>query len=46
MKCLVIVNQEKIVKGFGISNFPPADLAELLESENRKYLNFVIMGIK
>ncbi|MDY7006975.1 MAG: hypothetical protein SWX82_24370 [Cyanobacteriota bacterium] len=29
MKCLAILNQENVVKGFGISNFPPADLAEL-----------------
>ncbi|MDY7006974.1 MAG: hypothetical protein SWX82_24365 [Cyanobacteriota bacterium] len=46
MKCLSIVNQEKIVKDFGISNFPPANLAELSGAENLKYLSFVIMGIK
>ncbi|MDY7006971.1 MAG: hypothetical protein SWX82_24350 [Cyanobacteriota bacterium] len=46
MKCLVIVNQEKIVKGFAMSDFPPVDVAKLLESENLKYLYFVIMGIK
>ncbi|NEP77781.1 MAG: hypothetical protein F6K39_06115 [Okeania sp. SIO3B3] len=46
MKCLVILNQEKIVKGFGMSNFPPADVGELFRAENCKYLNFVIVGIK
>ncbi|NEP77785.1 MAG: hypothetical protein F6K39_06135 [Okeania sp. SIO3B3] len=46
MKCLVILNQEKIVKDFGISDFPPGDLAELFRAENLKYLNFVILGIQ
>ncbi|NEP77784.1 MAG: hypothetical protein F6K39_06130 [Okeania sp. SIO3B3] len=46
MKCLAIFNQENVVKGFGISDFPPGDLAELFRAENRKYLNFVILRIQ
>ncbi|NEP77778.1 MAG: hypothetical protein F6K39_06100 [Okeania sp. SIO3B3] len=46
MKFLAILNQEKIVKYFGISNFPPGDLAELFRAENPKYLSFVILGIQ
>ncbi|NEP77783.1 MAG: hypothetical protein F6K39_06125 [Okeania sp. SIO3B3] len=46
MKCLAIFNQENVVKGFGMSNFPPADIAELFRAENRKYLNFVILRIQ
>ncbi|NEQ76869.1 MAG: hypothetical protein F6K23_29905 [Okeania sp. SIO2C9] len=46
MKCLAILNQGKIVKGFGISDFPPGDLAELSGAENLKYLNFVILEIQ
>ncbi|NEQ74777.1 MAG: hypothetical protein F6K23_18035 [Okeania sp. SIO2C9] len=46
MKCLAILNPEKIVKGFRISDFPTADLAELSGAENLKYLNFVILRIK
>ncbi|NEO54762.1 MAG: hypothetical protein F6K54_17750 [Okeania sp. SIO3B5] len=46
MKCLAILNQENVVKGFRISDFPPVDLAELFGAENLKYLNFVIVGIQ
>ncbi|NEO54763.1 MAG: hypothetical protein F6K54_17755 [Okeania sp. SIO3B5] len=46
MKCLVIFNPEKILKSFGISDFPPVDSAELFRAENLKYLNFVIVGIQ
>ncbi|NEP77780.1 MAG: hypothetical protein F6K39_06110 [Okeania sp. SIO3B3] len=45
MKCLAIFNPEKIVKSFGISDFPPGDLAELFRADNLKYLSFVIVGI-
>ncbi|NEQ74776.1 MAG: hypothetical protein F6K23_18030 [Okeania sp. SIO2C9] len=46
MKCLAILNPEKIVKGFRISDFPTADLAELSGAENPKYLNFVMLIIQ
>ncbi|NEO54753.1 MAG: hypothetical protein F6K54_17705 [Okeania sp. SIO3B5] len=46
MKCLAILNQENVVNGFGISDFPPVDLAELFRAKNLKYLNFVILGIQ
>ncbi|NEO54759.1 MAG: hypothetical protein F6K54_17735 [Okeania sp. SIO3B5] len=46
MKCLAIFNQEKILKSFGISDFPPVDLAELFRAENLKYFNFVILRIQ
>ncbi|NET45471.1 hypothetical protein [Okeania sp. SIO2B3] len=34
MKCLAILNPQKIVKGFEMSNFPPADVAELFGMSN------------
>ncbi|NER02463.1 MAG: hypothetical protein F6K17_07400 [Okeania sp. SIO3C4] len=46
MKCLAIFNPENVVKGFGMSDFLPADLAELSGAENLKYLSFVILGMK
>ncbi|MGD1714966.1 hypothetical protein [Dapis sp. BLCC M172] len=33
IKCIVILNQENVVKGFGMSGFPRADVAELLGEE-------------
>ena len=33
VKCIVILNQENVVKGFGMSGFPRADVAELLGAE-------------
>ncbi|NEP77776.1 MAG: hypothetical protein F6K39_06090 [Okeania sp. SIO3B3] len=33
MKFLAILNQEKIVKGFGMRDFPPADVAKLFGAE-------------
>ncbi|NER02465.1 MAG: hypothetical protein F6K17_07410, partial [Okeania sp. SIO3C4] len=45
MKCLAILNQENVVKGFGMLDFPPVDVAELFRAENLKYLNFVILRI-
>jgi len=33
IKCIVILNQENVVKGFGMSGFPRADVAELLGAE-------------
>ncbi|WP_202221759.1 hypothetical protein [Okeania sp. KiyG1] len=46
MKCLIILNQERIFKGFRMSDFTPAYVAELFGAENLKYLNFVILRIK
>ncbi|NEO54756.1 MAG: hypothetical protein F6K54_17720 [Okeania sp. SIO3B5] len=46
MKCLAILNQENVVKGFRISDFSPVDLAELFRAENLKYFNFVILRIQ
>ncbi len=46
MKCLAILNQENVLKAFGMSDFPPADVAELSGVENLKYLSFVVLGIK
>ncbi|MGB3513482.1 MAG: hypothetical protein WBA93_30575 [Microcoleaceae cyanobacterium] len=33
MKCLTILNQKNIVKGFGMSDFSRVDVAELFGSE-------------
>lgn len=33
IKCIAILNQENVVKGFGMSGFPRADVAELLGQE-------------
>ncbi|WP_375342008.1 hypothetical protein [Okeania sp. SIO3B5] len=33
VKCIAILNQENVVKGFGMSGFPRADVAELLGAE-------------
>ncbi len=33
IKCIAILNQENVVKGFGMSGFPRADVAELLGNE-------------
>ncbi|GGA22804.1 hypothetical protein [Okeania sp. KiyG1] len=33
IKCIAILNQENVVKGFGMSGFPRADVAELLGGE-------------
>ena len=33
IKCIAILNQENVVKGFGMSGFPRADVAELLGVE-------------
>ncbi|RQH14336.1 hypothetical protein D5R40_15830 [Okeania hirsuta] len=33
IKCIAILNQENVVKGFGMSGFPRADVAELLGAE-------------
>ncbi|NEP88952.1 MAG: hypothetical protein F6K18_20125 [Okeania sp. SIO2C2] len=33
IKCIAILNQENVVKGFGMSGFPRADVAELLGTE-------------
>ncbi|NEO54754.1 MAG: hypothetical protein F6K54_17710 [Okeania sp. SIO3B5] len=46
MKCLAILNPEKIVKGFEMLDFPPADVAELFRAKNLKYLNFLILRIQ
>ncbi|WP_202221760.1 hypothetical protein [Okeania sp. KiyG1] len=46
MKCLTILNQERIFKGVEMSDFTPAYVAELFGAENLKYLNFMILGIK
>lgn len=34
IKCIAILNQENVVRGFGMSGFPRADVAELLGAES------------